>query len=109
MEAAIAKLEPCYHPRTKKPGVLLSYYFRCPGCNDLHQVVVDKSEPQPVWEFNGDVEKPTFSPSVLARLRFGDEPTDRVCHSFVRDGQIRFLSDSTHNLAGQTVALPEID
>jgi hypothetical protein len=30
------------------------------------------------------------------------------CHSFVTDGRIQFLSDSTHALAGQTVDLPEI-
>lgn len=30
-----------------------------------------------------------------------------LCHSFVTDGRIQFLSDSTHDLAGQTVDLPE--
>ena len=30
------------------------------------------------------------------------------CHSFVTDGRIQFLSDSTHVLAGQTVDLPPI-
>jgi hypothetical protein len=34
---------------------------------------------------------------------------DMVCHSFVRDGRIEFLSDSTHHLSGQTVELPEVD
>jgi hypothetical protein len=32
---------------------------------------------------------------------------DLVCHSFVTDGKIQFLSDCTHALAGQTVALPD--
>jgi hypothetical protein len=30
-----------------------------------------------------------------------------VCHSFVTDGRIQFLEDCTHELAGQTVDLPE--
>ncbi|BAS10570.1 hypothetical protein AHiyo4_39920 [Arthrobacter sp. Hiyo4] len=30
------------------------------------------------------------------------------CHSFVRNGHIEFLSDSTHELAGQTMALPPL-
>ncbi len=30
---------------------------------------------------------------------------DEVCHSFVTDGQIQFLGDCTHKLAGQTVPL----
>jgi hypothetical protein len=30
------------------------------------------------------------------------------CHSFVTDGKIEFLNDSTHKLAGQTVPLPDM-
>jgi hypothetical protein len=30
------------------------------------------------------------------------------CHSYVRDGKIEFLNDSTHKLAGQTVPLPDM-
>jgi len=43
--------------------------------------------------------------------RYPDDPIDwtcQVCHSFVTDGRIQFLGDCTHNLAGQTVDLPEI-
>lgn len=29
------------------------------------------------------------------------------CHSFVVDGQMQFLGDCTHALAGQTVPIPE--
>lgn len=35
-------------------------------------------------------------------------PIPFVCHSFVTDGRIQFLSDCTHSLAGQTVDLPEM-
>lgn len=30
-----------------------------------------------------------------------------VCHSFVRDGQIQYLGDCTHEYAGKTVDLPD--
>ena len=43
-----------------------------------------------------------FSPSVLVTK----PPTPYACHSFVTDGRIQFLTDSTHTLAGQTVPLP---
>ncbi|MCZ4340562.1 hypothetical protein O4H52_03015 [Sphingomonadaceae bacterium G21617-S1] len=36
----------------------------------------------------------------------GHRAPPAVCHSFVRNGQIEFLSDCTHALAGQTVPLP---
>lgn len=61
------------------------------------------------WGFNGNVDAPTLTPSLL--LTQGVTPCDRrdkfVCHSFVTDGRIQFLSDCTHSLAGQTVDLPE--
>lgn len=87
--------------------------FRCPGCDDFHAVAVGNG-PGPRWGWNGDSERPTFSPSVLvtypanpnAGEDFKEWRTERRCHSFVRDGQIQFLSDCTHPLAGQTVPLP---
>lgn len=92
--------------------------FRCPGCEDNHQILAD---PNRGWVFNGDVERPTFHPSVLVGgvqwdsgegfhkpSHAGVAPGERiVCHSFVTDGRIQFLSDCTHHLAGQTVDLPE--
>ncbi|MER8941374.1 DUF6527 family protein [Mesorhizobium sp. M0915] len=102
--------------------------FWCPGCNEVHQVTVGEGE-GPRWGFNGDYDKPTFTPSVLIRsghyvpgqegrlfwctyeTRTGDKAPFQcsVCHSFVADGQIQFLGDCTHALAGQTVALSPID
>jgi len=49
------------------------------------------------------MELPTISPSVLVTY----EPK-RICHSFVRDGKIQFLSDCTHALSGQTIDLSPI-
>jgi hypothetical protein len=78
--------------------------FHCPGCDTLHPVVVDGPH---AWTYNGDPDAPTFSPSVL--VRFGGEPDSARCHSFVESGRIRFLSDCTHDLAGQTVDLPDLE
>lgn len=88
--------------------------FRCPGCNETHQVAVGDG-PGPRWGFNGDYDRPTFTPSILVTWsepsdvpeEFDDTSKDRkfICHSFVTGGQIQFLSDCTHSLAGQTVQL----
>jgi hypothetical protein len=81
--------------------------FRCPGCGWLHILNLDPSE-RPCWSFNDDVERPTISPSINAWREYrGDRKTER-CHSFVEAGRIRFLPDCTHELAGQTVDLPDI-
>ncbi|MEN6386225.1 MAG: DUF6527 family protein [Phycisphaerales bacterium] len=86
--------------------------FDCPGCGYLHMVWVKQPEggSYPIWEFNGDSENPTISPSILVNGNVPiNPPHTHRCHSFVRDGKIQFLSDCTHSLAGQTVELPNID
>lgn len=99
--------------------------FMCPGCQELHQVSIGQGA-GPRWGFNGEYDRPTFTPSVLVRghLLARDErgkwtgewvrdasgnPVASVCHSFVRDGQIQFLGDCTHALVGQTVELPSME
>lgn len=92
--------------------------FWCPGCNTPHGPRVAGPS---AWDWNGDRDRPTLSPSVLVRGTrplTDDEyqrvirgntltPEPLVCHSFVRDGQIQFLGDCTHALAGQTVPIPD--
>lgn len=83
--------------------------FKCPGCKTAHWIQ-HGSEDGPNWGFNGSLDSPTFTPSVLVTYPGKDAGQDgappAVCHSFVTDGQIQFLSDCTHSLAGQTVPLP---
>ena len=100
--------------------------FWCPGCGESHCVRYGAGS-GPRWTWNGDIHNPTFSPSILVRTghyaSHGDksdcwctynaahpeEAVDfecRICHSFVTDGRIQFLSDCSHALAGQTVDLP---
>lgn len=77
------------------------YLHWCPGCTEPHFIPVEEPHPNGSrWTFNGDVDKPTFSPSV--------HYTKKICHYWLRDGQLQFLSDSTHALRGQTVPLPEL-
>lgn len=81
------------------------YFFKCPGCDAPHGVNTG-ARPGPAWSFNNNLEQPTFNPSVLCTYDRLDQP-QHVCHSFVRNGQIQFLTDCTHHLAGQTVPIPE--
>lgn len=94
--------------RVKDSSMVL---FWCSGCGEPHQI--DTAH----WEFNGDFEKPTFSPSYLTWLdpnpdvlpgeKWNKYRTGFRCHSFIKDGMIEFLSDCTHDLSGQTIALSE--
>lgn len=86
--------------------------FFCKGCNAPHMINIGTG-PGPRWGFNGNHEKPTFTPSIKvswpanpdATEEFKEWRTERVCHSFVTDGRIQYLGDCTHELAGQTVDL----
>lgn len=79
--------------------------FWCPGCDMPHMIGFGEGD-GPRWSWNGNAERPTFQPSVLVRRNYGEDQHSEVCHSFVTDGQIQFLGDCTHALAGQTVPLP---
>ena len=94
--------------------------YRCP-CGDVHSVKEGR------WQVTGTAELPTFSPSVLVTTGHfiprerndgscwctyaKENPEEKLpfgcylCHSYVRDGMVQFLSDCTHALAGQTVPL----
>lgn len=54
------------------------------------------------WSWNGDVEKPTLRPSIRNDFR-PHEPL--VNHVWITDGQVIFLGDCSHELAGQTLDL----
>lgn len=87
--------------------------IECPACradtgNGTHILTTGEHLPTR-WGFNGDPVRPTFTPSLLCRFQFGEERREVVCHSFIRDGRIEYLSDCTHPMAGQTVDLPEIE
>ncbi|HPA21469.1 MAG TPA: DUF6527 family protein [Verrucomicrobiae bacterium] len=58
---------------------------------------------EPSWEWNGDTDRPTLNPSILT---WSDQAR---CHSYVRDGRVQFLPDSTHEFARQTVDLLEVE
>lgn len=73
------------------------YGFWCPGCQQMHYF--DKR-----WTFNYNFLKPTFTPSLL--LRNGKFET--LCHLFLTDGKIKYLSDCRHKLAGKTVDMEGI-
>lgn len=74
----------------------------CPGCERLHPFRT--RGPGPVWTFDGNLDAPTFAPSMLVNKH---HPASR-CHSFVRAGEIQFLGDCHHGLAGKTVPLPPL-
>lgn len=81
---------PLFEVRNAQWPELQRVHFWCPACEDIHAIRPG------TWEW--DPNTLTVSPSILVQ-----GPKVAVCHSFLRNGQWEFLSDSTHHLAGQTV------
>lgn len=88
------------------PGILWHW---CPGCQERHPIHVRSEQnthpTSAVWDWDGEVEHPTFSPSIRVFDRDGRRTQ---CHYFIQQGKIQFCGDSQHHLAGQTVPLPNL-
>lgn len=91
------------------------YSHWCPACEEMHQFATDgRNSSGAQWVFNGNPERPSFTPSMHIRINPPDHPhyqrdvASSVCHYFLRDGVIEYLSDCTHALRGQKVPLPEL-
>jgi len=94
------------------------YIFFCPACQCGHGIwTTSRNENNALWDFDGNMESPTISPSILLRhtkyetgedgMPIKETVNNIVCHSFVKNGMIQFLGDCTHELKNQTIELPE--
>lgn len=89
---------------THEGGVYHTWAFHCPGCGHLH--VYHTEHPRGhTWNFNGDLEKPTFTPSLLNTAPDHANPKQRRCHLFVTNGNIVYCGDCTHDYAGKTIPM----
>jgi hypothetical protein len=89
----------------------------CPGCGELHLI-------PNTWTFDGNIEVPTFNPSVKitgkkAVVVDGEwtgewerdaagNTIDYCCHYFLHAGKLQFCGDSSHKLSGEIVDLPQL-
>jgi hypothetical protein len=92
-----------------------SLMFVCPGCSaggprgfiGLHMLPVNTTSlDRPSWEWDGNLDKPTLSPSILTRGGIGGKKA--IYHSFLKEGIFEFLKDSTHPLSGKKEPIPDL-
>lgn len=100
-----------------KKKIVEYYSFYCPGCKYEHTYLVDGT--QLGYEFNGNMESPTFYPSLLNEMpKVTKDIVDgkivesikmvNRCHLFLTEGEIRYLTDCNHEFAGKTIKLKDI-
>ena len=91
------------------------YSHWCPGCHEMHMIPDG-------WTFDGNLQSPTFQPSVKITGKqsvivngewtgewvrdANGNALDYCCHYNLTAGNLQFHRDSTHALKGQTVPLP---
>ncbi|OFY87840.1 MAG: hypothetical protein A3F72_02925 [Bacteroidetes bacterium RIFCSPLOWO2_12_FULL_35_15] len=98
-----------------------TYYFRCPAGHDHYINTIVPNQQNAQWGFNGDVNNPTFTPSINEKAgRFVDvnvkgneewlsNPENSYhCHFIITNGKIKFCGDCSHELKNLTIELPEI-
>ena len=87
----------------KRDGVITGYYIWCVACKHAHVYEV------PGWSFNGNLEKPSFTPSLLEfYTKPGTNQRIITCHFFVTDGIIKYCGDCPHELNCQNLPLEQI-
>jgi Family of unknown function (DUF6527) len=99
------------HDKDKRYQCLM---FVCPGCasdenhygTGLHMLPVNTTETSPSWNFDGNLDFPTISPSIKTDGMSDGKPF--VCHSFLKGGIFQFLEDSTHPLSGKLVPMVDL-
>jgi hypothetical protein len=86
-----------YHPCLPQVATHIRLSMPCPLSDRI--LPVNKNG----WAWNGNTEKPTLTPSILTN----DGST--VCHSYITDGIVEFLTDCTHDSAGKILDLLDVD
>lgn len=84
--------------------------FRCPAsCCREHRLPRDR------WTLLSPVDSPTIAPSIKETVNpkehadYQPQHPTTVCHCVIEQGKIRFCDDCTHELAGQTLPMEDIN
>lgn len=80
------------------------YRIYCQGCRHHHIInTTSVNSSNAIWKFNGDLDRPTFTPSIHIKAE-----NISICHFKVADGIITYQDDCEHDLRGQTKLLTDI-
>jgi len=86
----------------------------CPACEQVHDFAVEQPFGNGArWSWDGNAQHPTFSPSMNIKIGPWPKGTKRegeveICHYFLYDGVLKYLTDCTHSMRGQNVVLPDL-
>lgn len=88
------------------------WMIRCAGHTNGWHEFPKVGRPGASWTFSGNLEKPTFSPSMNEGVNLKSSPHHQAdvpesrCHFTVTDGKIEYHGDCTHALRGKMDLFP---
>lgn len=93
-------------------NVCEGYVFLCEACNYKHVFYTKTGNKKTEWDFNGNVDSPTFLPS-LKNSHPGDQKNGgnippHCCHLYLTNGVIKYEADCTHSMAGTSRPLKDM-
>lgn len=78
--------------------------FFCPACKTTHSINTNPKN-GPVWQYSNNKNTgATILPSIKCTVDYPRYTS--VCHFYITNNHFRYLNDCTHQLAGQTVEIP---
>ena len=80
-------------------------WYQCPACDSQHGIRIEGPEPR--WGWNGSVEAPTLTPSVLSYIPKNDGTRETLCHHHLTDGRVVVCGDSPKR-PNETLPLPPL-
>lgn len=86
--------------------------YKCPGCGWHSLPVKIGVKTERFWEWNGDVDKPTISPSVKhfypgSVYKAHPNMPAFCCHYHIKNGNIEFCNDCTHEHNSKTLPMQQ--
>ena len=90
------------------------YAIWCPGCQSEHVIPIHGADDvrgiTARWSYDYNPTSPTFIPSIHITATgdwedTGIEYRKTLCHFYIQCGNLVFLSDCSHKLAGLTISM----
>jgi len=87
------------------------WLVKCKGCGREHIIPTKNQLPQHNWTFDGNVESPTFRPSINETCNdpsmkgYSPQAKRSCCHFTVTKGKIMYHGGTSHELIGKQLDL----
>lgn len=107
---AYKRIRECFVPSKTEEATHIELHMPGPFPYRIIPVITKgRRESTNCWTWNGNIETPDLKPSLLSKAEMGENKEKVICHSWINNGRVQFLKDCTHEFAGQTLYLLDVE